>query len=73
MELYGPANVLNTKEMPASAAVRTQSPIPAQLISSTIWSASPAGLVSNGGKLVPSLPDATTAERTACSDASQRP
>jgi hypothetical protein len=75
MEYYpanGP-NVLNTKEMPASAAVRAQSPIPPAVISSTVWCSSPAKLVANGGKLVPSLPDATTAERSACSDASQRP
>jgi hypothetical protein len=74
MELYGPANVINTKEMPASAAVRAASPIPAAVISSSVWSGSPAGLVANtGGRLVPSLPDSTVAERTACSAASQRP
>ena len=38
MELYGPANVINTKEMPASAAVRAASPIPPAVISSTVWS-----------------------------------
>ena len=76
MEYYpanGP-NVLNTKEMPASAAVHAQSPIPPAVISSTVWSSSPAGLVANtGGHLVPSLSDASTSERSACSDASQRP
>ena len=73
MERYDTCSYLNAKETPASAAVRAASPIPPAVISSSVWSSSPAGLVANGGRLLPSLPDSSVGERSSCSDASQRP
>jgi hypothetical protein len=66
---YPIVQMINAVELPINpAAAHAVDPA---IVSSTIWSASPAGLVANGGALVPSQPDATTAERTACAAAAK--
>jgi hypothetical protein len=62
---------INTLERAVNPAARPS--YPPGVVSSTTWSASPAGQLSNGGRLVPSLPDATIAERTACANNAKRP
>jgi hypothetical protein len=53
---------------PAAAVV-----VPAAIVSSTIWAASPAGLTGGvGGALVNSMPDATVADRPAAAAAAQK-
>ena len=57
MERYDTCSYINTKELP-----HVSTTIPSQCISATVWSASPAGQA-NVGTLIPSLPDATVAQR----------
>jgi hypothetical protein len=61
MELYGPANVINTVELPINPAARPT--YPPGVVSSTVWASSPAG---QRGQTIQSMNDATVAERQAC-------
>jgi hypothetical protein len=61
MELYGPANVINTVEFPINPAARPV--FTPGVVSSTVWAASPAA---QRGLGIQSFYDATFGERLAC-------
>jgi hypothetical protein len=63
-----PVQTLHQKELPINPAARAG--IPPDVISTTVWSASPAGLTDGvDGALAMSLSDSTIVDREACADA----